>query len=181
MSELKWSSKTVSIEELKPFKHNPRKITDPEYDKLLEGIRKTGYHAPILADNDLTIVAGHQRYKALTDLGYSSVEIRTPNRKLTKQEFQQINVQDNINNGDWDVELLTEHFEIDDLVDWGLSETLFVEAEETLESEPSESEELIGFTIECSCESEINYLRERFGVKKDRITFDEFMESNHSG
>lgn len=49
--------------------YNPRKISDIEFKQLKESIRKFGYNDPIIINQrNNHIVAGNQRYKALTEL-----------------------------------------------------------------------------------------------------------------
>lgn len=125
---LKWKTESRSIGDLIPYKFNPRKITETQLGKLRSSIESSGYNALILVDIDNTIIAGHQRWHILKELGYQSVDVRVPERKLTDDEFQRINVQDNLPFGDWDMEALEEHFHIEDLLEWGFDEEIFAES-----------------------------------------------------
>ena len=62
MSELKLQ--TIPIKNIRPYPNNPRK-NDGAVDAVAESIRQCGYVAPIIVDENMTILAGHTRYKAL--------------------------------------------------------------------------------------------------------------------
>ena len=117
---LHWKNDSRSIGELKAYEFNPRTISDEQIAKLKESIEASGYNAPIIIDTDNTIIAGHQRWHVLKLLGHDKVDVRVPNRKLTDKEFQRINIQDNVDFGKWDYEILNDVFAKEDLNDWGL-------------------------------------------------------------
>lgn len=122
---LLWKNATLPIGELKPYKFNPRKISAKQLERLKTSIDRSGYNSTILVDTDHTIIAGHQRWHTLKALGYTAVDVRVPDRKLSEDEFKEINVKDNLPYGEWDLEILSENFNINDLIDWGLDEHLF--------------------------------------------------------
>ncbi len=74
-------------------------------------------------DTDGKIVAGHQRVAVLQLLGRGDemIDCRVPNRKLTKQEYEQYLITSNKVHGDWDVDLLRDNFEIDTLIESGFT------------------------------------------------------------
>lgn len=74
MKTNKLNIKTVSIKSVKPYWRNPR-INDSAVPALKESIEKYGYVQPILVDKDFVIIAGHTRYKALVQLGYTDIDI----------------------------------------------------------------------------------------------------------
>lgn len=114
-----WKSEKRKINELKPYEFNPRTITDIEIERLKAGIEKVGYNAPILIDTDNTIIAGHQRWHVLKLLKNKEVTVMVPSRKLTEHEFKQVNIQDNVDFGDWDKQVLSDIFNMVDLNEWG--------------------------------------------------------------
>jgi hypothetical protein len=67
-------TKTVSIETLIPYWRNPRK-NDIAIQKVKASIEEFGYQNPIIVDKDMTIIAGHTRYRALKELGYTEVPV----------------------------------------------------------------------------------------------------------
>ena len=60
--------KRVPLSAIKPYPGNPR-INDEAVDAVAESIRQCGYCAPIVVDENMVILAGHTRHKALTKLG----------------------------------------------------------------------------------------------------------------
>ena len=122
MEKITWMSGVRNINDLKPYEHNPRKITKKEMQRLKASLEDSGYNAPILIDEDHTIIAGHQRWEVLKELGYSEVDVRYPNRKLTEKEYQRINVQDNVSFGEWDMAVLEKFFDPQELEEWGVPE-----------------------------------------------------------
>ena len=58
----------VPIGKIVPYESNPR-INDEAVDAVAESIRQCGYCAPIVVDENMVILAGHTRHKALQKLG----------------------------------------------------------------------------------------------------------------
>lgn len=122
---IKWTSETRKLSELQPYEFNPRTITKGDLEKLKQSIVESGYNAPILIDADNTIIAGHARWHALKLMKHEEADVRVPDRKLSEHEFKAINIRDNVNNGEWDVDMLANHFDTTDLLNWGIPESLF--------------------------------------------------------
>lgn len=108
----------IKITELKPAKYNPRKDLKPEdieYQKIKRSITEFGYVAPIIINNDMTVISGHQRLKVLEELGYNEVECVIV--ELNKNKEKALNIALNKISGDWDnaklEELLAELKETD--------------------------------------------------------------------
>ena len=119
-SEIKWTAQTVDVADLKPYSRNPRTITKEAYARLVKRIKEEGFRAPITTDGKGTILAGHQRYRAAKELGYSKLPIMVPSRELTPDECGQIVVADNVSHGDWDFDMLAADFEPLELAEWGV-------------------------------------------------------------
>lgn len=134
----------VSIDDLKPFERNPRKISEANYKKLVASIRKYGLHNRIKATSDFRIIGGHQRIKALRELGYSLIPILTPPDGVSVDEaaLSELLITDNLHQGEFDYQILLEDYEFDQLVDYGIDEKLLqmnVEKQEV----PTEADEEI--------------------------------------
>lgn len=54
----------VKLSEIKPYENNPRK-NDDAVEAVMESIKQCGYVAPIIVDENMIILAGHTRFKAL--------------------------------------------------------------------------------------------------------------------
>lgn len=136
-----WSERTVSIAELKPNPHNPRTITGEQYRKLKKSLAETGYHGRLLVDKDLNVLGGHMRLRALIELGYKEVPVLVADRELTVMEKNRISVQDNLEFGNWDLDLLSAQIDPDDLLHWGFPEKLVGSIDEIPDEEPEKDEE----------------------------------------
>jgi ParB-like chromosome segregation protein Spo0J len=115
-----WREETRKLTELKPYTKNPRRITKIEFEKLKDRIKRLGYHTRIKIDIDNTMNDGHQKWKALQELGMFEVPILAPNRKLTEEEFDEILIESNTHSGVWDAEILANNWEAPQLVDWNV-------------------------------------------------------------
>lgn len=129
MTEIIWTHQQRKISELKPYDKNPRRISKSQYQRLVDSIKKTGYNNRLLINTDNTVAAGHQRLKALTELGYTEIDVLMPNRQLTEQEFDRVLISDNIQLGEFDMDMIANNFEIENLIDWGMEASLFPDLE----------------------------------------------------
>jgi len=154
---IKWHTANIKLSQLKEYPDNPRKISKEMLEKLVAHIREDGYHQRIIVDSDYTIIGGHQRKKALYMAGYdddSEIEVLMSNKKLTPKEIDRLNIRDNLAFGEYDFEVLTERFDIDELVSFGMDEemlapifdkTILEEIEEDKEIElPEEATSKLG-------------------------------------
>jgi len=115
---LTWRAEKISVNKLKVWIKNPRKITKEAFERLKGRIAKRSFHDVIKVDTDYTILSGNQRRKALMELGITEVIVLIPSRPLTKEEREKIALESNTNDGDWDFDLLKD-FNLDDLLDIG--------------------------------------------------------------
>lgn len=122
--KLVWRTEKRGVNELLPYERNPRQITDKQLEALKRSLKMFNLVELPAVDADGRIVAGHQRIKALQLLGRGEevIEVRVPNRKLTKNEFERYLVTSNAVGGDWDFSKL-KSFDIDLLLDIGFDET----------------------------------------------------------
>lgn len=108
MKKLKWFTSQRKIVDLIPQEINPRKISDKQMSDLKRSLKKFNLVEIPAVDFDGTILAGHQRIRALQLLerGEELIDIRIPNRKLTEQEAKEYLIGSNKLGGDWDYDLL---------------------------------------------------------------------------
>ena len=105
------------IDKLKPAKYNPRQITTKQYKDLKDSITKFGLVDPIIVNKDLTVIGGHQRLKVCKELNFTEVKCVVVD--LSKQEERELNIRLNKNTGAFDMDILANEFDFDNLVDWG--------------------------------------------------------------
>lgn len=120
---LEWTEKTVKLSALKPYERNPRRITEAQYEKLKNSLNRNGYHQRIIATPDLRIIGGHQRIKALSELGITEVQVLVPNQKIAEAQFREMLVTDNLPFGEFDYDILSADFDPAELIEWGMPES----------------------------------------------------------
>jgi len=118
---MKWTLQKKLLSELVENECNPRKMTKVQAEHLQESISKFGLCEPIVVNTDNSVIGGHQRLKTLKKLGYKEVDVYVPQEALSKQQTDELNIRLNKNVGEWDFDLLANHFEQDDLLSWGFS------------------------------------------------------------
>lgn len=121
---INWTETTAAVSELRPYERNPRRISKESYARLLLSLKEMGYHQRIICQPDMTVIGGHQRIRALKELGIKTVAVLVPDRELTKDEYKRLLVQDNLPFGEFDMDILSSDFEAKDLIAWGMPENL---------------------------------------------------------
>ena len=112
------------LDEMKKLDGNPRKITTEQLAKLKESIERNKDYfeaRPLILSNrtgELVIIAGNQRYEACKQLGLDECPTVLL-EGLTEEREKEIIIRDNVNNGEWDEELLQE-WDAELLDDWGV-------------------------------------------------------------
>lgn len=129
-SPINWAEKEVALQDLKFTPDNPRRITGLSFDRLKDKIKRFGYHSRIKVQPDLTIIGGNMRLRALTELNVLRVMVLVPDRALTPDEYKQLVVQDNLLDGEWDMDVLGANYEIAELENMGFPEKLLEYPEE---------------------------------------------------
>lgn len=124
MEQIQWLEKSWRLSDLRPYERNPRQISESQYKKLKTSIQEDGYHTRIKATHDGRVIGGHQRLKAMRELGYEEIIILVPSRPLSDAEFQRIMVRDNVNNGSWDFDMLSTDFDLEELREMGVDEVM---------------------------------------------------------
>lgn len=91
----------IELSRLLPWEDNPR-LNEHAVDAVAESIRTFGFNVPILCDQNLTIVAGHTRWKAAQRLGMTKVPIIVV--EMTDAQRRAFSIADNktAEIADWD-------------------------------------------------------------------------------
>ena len=105
------------ITQLKPATYNPRQISTKQYNDLKASIKKFGLVDPVIVNKNNTVIGGHQRLKICKELKY--IEIDCVVLDLSKEEERELNIRLNKNTGNFDMDILANEFDIDELTDWG--------------------------------------------------------------
>lgn len=125
--KLEWHNEKRRVKDITPYKLNPNINTDKQSNNLLKSLEVNGYVEPIVIDVDGTSIAGEHRREALMKMGMADqeIDVRVPNRKLTKKEFDRYLIASNALRGQWDFEKL-KIFDVGLLLDIGLDENTLV-------------------------------------------------------
>lgn len=124
--------------------YNPRELTEKQFSDLKDSIKRFGFVDPIIVNinkerKDI-VIGGHQRLKIAEHLGIETVP--TVELDLTIDKERELNVRLNKNTGKWDFDMLANHFEMDELKDWGFEDADFGDwTDEGLAGGETESED----------------------------------------
>jgi DNA modification methylase len=116
-----WHTEKRKVKELLPCSYNPRSISSEQKKQLIKSLQKFNLAEIPAVNTDNQILAGHQRIAVLITLGRGEevIDVRIPNRKLTKQEADEYMLRSNLNTGDWDFSILGKDFNFDFLKNIG--------------------------------------------------------------
>ena len=110
----------IEISKLKPATYNPRQITKKQFNDLKKSIEEFDLVDPIIINKDFTVIGGHQRLVVCKELNYKDVDCVVLN--LTKEKERELNIRLNKSGGDFDMDILANQFDIEDLNEWGFSD-----------------------------------------------------------
>lgn len=119
---MEWKSEIRLLSDLLPNPHNPRRMSKKSAEDLAKSLGKFGVCSPIQINTNNEIIGGHQRAKVLQQLGIKEVEVKVPERELTKHESDQLNIMLNKVHGDFDDDMLANFYDLDLLLDSGFTE-----------------------------------------------------------
>ena len=175
-----------SLDELYHLEHNPRTITKENMDRLVKSIKDNPDYfeaRPIICSDrtgKLVIIAGNQRLRAAGLAGMSEVPVVILHG-LTLEREREITIRDNVELGEWDMDLLANEWDIEDLNNWGVTEVK--PFKEIVEDEPAPIDNentysIVGdiyqlgeHRIFCGSFEDDEKVRELFGNKKAACTF----------
>lgn len=174
------------LTELKKLPGNPRTIKKKDMDTLKQSVKDNPDYfeaRPLILSNrtgELVILAGNQRYEAAKALGMDKVPTMLL-EGLTEEREREIIIRDNVNNGEWDYDILANEWDMDDLTKWGVDG--LKPLKDIVEDEPSpiDNEETFSVVGEiynlgdhrifCGSFDDDEKVSELFGGKKATCTF----------
>lgn len=113
-----------NIADLIRAEYNPRELTQDQEKQLSDSLRRFGVVDPVIVnvhpDRKDIIIGGHQRSKVWQKLGNETIP--TVELSLTLDQEKELNVRLNKNTGQFDMDMLKDHFETDDLIEWGFTD-----------------------------------------------------------
>ena len=137
--QVKVEVKKLKLADLHPTKKNPRKITPEDLDRLKGKLRDFPSMMDvreIVVDENLRILGGHQRVKALLADGETEATVKIVTG-WTDDEKDKFIIRDNVSDGDWDEDIIDSDWDKDVLRDEGVPIT---DDEEEIEKEIEEPE-----------------------------------------
>ena len=138
---MKWKVEKRNINELKKWLKNPRTISEEEFKKLVESIKRKGDHDILKINTDNIVISGNQRLEAFKVAGEKEDDVKVPDRKLTEKEMEEISLESNRHSGDWDLDKLANEFDAEILKSTGLFDDLKIDLEPEAEEDDFEFEE----------------------------------------
>jgi DNA modification methylase len=178
----------VKINAVKLNPNNPRIIKDDKFKKLVQSIKDFPEMLnirPIVVNKDMIILGGNMRYKACKEAGLKEVPIIITD--LSEEKQREFLIKDNTSGGEWDWEVLSNEWDVEELENWGLDVPelevpQFLEAEEDEYEIPNEIETdiVLGDLFEigehrllCGSATDINDIDKLMnGIKPDLIHTD---------
>ncbi|MDB5270861.1 MAG: modification methylase [Hymenobacter sp.] len=112
LTPLVWHTAQRRVRDLVPLEYNPRILEEAGRARLLASILKFNLVEIPAVNLDDVVLAGHQRLRLLLDLGRGEeiIDVRMPNRQLTKDELDEYNITSNVGAGTWDYQGLIDNF-----------------------------------------------------------------------
>jgi hypothetical protein len=112
----------VKTKDIIPNAENPRIIKDDKFKKLVQSIKDFPEMLeirPIVVNNEMMILGGNMRLKAIQEIGIKEVPIIKA-ENLTEQQQREFLIKDNVGFGEWDWDALANDWDYKELVDWAL-------------------------------------------------------------
>jgi DNA modification methylase len=112
----------VKTKDIIPNTENPRIIKDDKFKKLVQSIKDFPEMLeirPIVVNNDMMILGGNMRLKAIQEIGIKEVPIIKA-ENLTEQQQREFLIKDNVGFGEWDWDALANDWNPEELNEWGL-------------------------------------------------------------
>ena len=137
---MKTSIKKMKLADLIPTENNPRQIKKDDFERLKKSVQSFPQMLDIreiVVDENNRILGGHQRVKALLANGEKEVNVKVV-EGLSEEEKREFVIRDNIQNGEWDFDVLANEWDDLPLDDWGIELPIADIEEEIVEDEAPE-------------------------------------------
>jgi hypothetical protein len=122
----------VKTKDIIPNTENPRIIKDDKFKKLVQSIKDFPEMLeirPIVVNNEMMILGGNMRLKAIQEIGIKEVPIIKA-ENLTEQQQREFLIKDNVGFGEWDWDALANDWDYKELNDWALDLPKMVDPEQ---------------------------------------------------
>lgn len=168
---------TAKLEELTPTNNNPRQISKKDFETLKKSLRDFPEMKDIrrvVVDENMTILGGHQRVKALEAIGEKTAPVLQV-IGLTEAQKREFIIKDNIANGDWDTDVLANEWDGLPLEDWGITNLCFWD-------ESDELFDIAGVGSIADYDEDLEYdMSKLFKERVDKTILTQIIEGEKSG
>lgn len=114
-------TKTIKLSEIRENPDNPRFMRDDKFELLVKSLRdfpEMTQIRKIVVDENMMILGGNYRFKALKELKAKTVTVELVHG-LTEEQKREFIIKDNASWGDWNFDML-QSWDTDLLKDWGV-------------------------------------------------------------
>lgn len=145
---MKQSIEKYKLKDLKSYEKNPRRLSEKQYESLKRDLIELGDLSGVIHDlNSNQIIGGNQRTRIFNDLKnaeiYITEKFKVPTKtgtvalgyiifagekytyrqvRWTSKQCEKANIVANKAGGNWDMDILANDFEIEDLKEWGFED-----------------------------------------------------------
>ena len=142
----------VKTKDIIPNENNPRILKDDKFKKLVQSIKDFPEMLeirPIVVNNEMMILGGNMRWKAIQEIGIKEVPIIKA-ENLTEEQQREFLIKDNVGFGEWDWDALANDWDPEELNEWGLDVPLMLDSVEPddLTEESKNNPPMIKITLE---------------------------------
>lgn len=112
--------KDIDINSVIPYDNNPR-LNEKAVEDVIKSIEDVGYRTPIIVDENMIILVGHTRLKALKKMGWQKIPLVIQYTDLNEKQKKRYRVLDNkaSEKSEWDTLKLGIDFTADELKELG--------------------------------------------------------------
>lgn len=118
------TKKLLKVSAIKINPDNPRIIKDEKYKQLLQSLKDFPEMAEVrevVVNKEHMILGGNMRFRAMKEAGWTEIPVRVVDWPADKQ--REFIAKDNANFGDWDYDVLSNQYELEELSVWGIDLT----------------------------------------------------------
>lgn len=145
---IKLSNLYVNEGQIEGLPANPRFIRDEKFQKLKQSliddpemldIRELVVYPHPTMTGKYIIIGGNMRYNAAKELGMTELPCKILPNDTPVEKMRAYTIKDNVGYGEWDMDLLANEWETDELQDWGVDLPTYLDAEEIINDKSATS------------------------------------------
>lgn len=118
--------KEIELSKLTEHPDNPRYIRDRNYKALLNSVRDFPdmlRARPLVVNKDMVVIGGNMRLRVLRDLKIKNAPVEVVD--WTEEQQAEFMIKDNLQQGEFDWDLIANHWDQDSLISWGVDQFHF--------------------------------------------------------